>query len=236
LVIGLSCALHAAILLTLPRHGGATGWTPAAPSMIDVQVEPDPVPRPKPLTPLANRATHPTPAPPYPVPPTQGWRPHDPSLAYVMARDEAPPKADTSTALTADDPETPRFTMILSSGTFGAGGIASTAAAPAAGQADGDGSAALPEPSVDTPARLVRGTTPSYPSEARALGVEAEVMLELVVSAAGVVEDVRVARGAGHGLDDAAVRAARLFRFSPAVKEGRAVRVRMTWSVEFRLD
>jgi TonB family protein len=99
-----------------------------------------------------------------------------------------------------------------------------------------DESATLAEESVDTPARLEHGATPNYPSEARAEGVEAEVKLELVVSAAGAVENVRVVRRAGHGLDDAAVLAARQFRFSPAVKQGHAVRVRMSWSVEFRLD
>jgi TonB family protein len=66
--------------------------------------------------------------------------------------------------------------------------------------------------------------------------VEAEVKLELVVSTTGAVESVRVVRRAGHGLDDAAVVAARQFRFSPAAKQGHAVRVRMSWSVEFRLD
>jgi TonB family protein len=125
---------------------------------------------------------------------------------------------------------------VLSSGTSGAGAAASTTAASAGGSGDDDGSSTLAEKSVDTPARLQRGAAPNYPSEARAEGVEAEVKLELVVSATGVVENVRVVSRAGHGLDDAAVVAARQFRFSPAVKQGHAVRVRMSWSVEFRLD
>jgi TonB family protein len=88
---------------------------------------------------------------------------------------------------------------------------------------------------VDTPARLARGEVPSYPLQAREDGVEADVPLELVVSREGAVESAQVLRRAGHGLDDAALAAARRFRFTPATKQGHAVRVRVAWTVEFRL-
>jgi periplasmic protein TonB len=193
------------------------------------QVESEPAPLPESLTPAENRATTcPT--------PSHDSAPREPSSVHIVAREVNPPKADTSTVLAADEAATPRFTMVVSSGTSGAGGTLSASAPSAGGPWNGDGSAALPEETVDAPARLERGATPNYPSEARADGVEAEVKLELVVSATGSVENVRVVRRAGHGLDDAAVVAARQFRFSPAVKQGHAVRVRMSWSVEFRLD
>jgi TonB family protein len=235
--IGLSGAAHAAILLTPLWHRDAPGWTLTALPMAEVQVEPEPAPPPESLAPQENRATTcSTPSHPSPVLPKHDWASRDPSLVPVAARDVSVPKADTSTVLTANETATPRFTMVLSSGTSGAGAAASTTAASAGGSGDDDGSSTLAEKSVDTPARLQRGAAPNYPSEARAEGVEAEVKLELVVSATGVVENVRVVRRAGHGLDDAAVVAARQFRFSPAVKQGHAVRVRMSWSVEFRLD
>jgi TonB family protein len=228
--IGLSAAVHAAILLTPLRQRGATDSTRAALPMEEVQVESEPAPLPESLTPPENRATT------CPTPPHDSAR-RDPSPVHIVARDVNLPKADTSTVLTADETATPRFTMVVSSGNSGAGGTTSTSTTSAGGPgSSGDGSAALPEETVDTPARLERGATPNYPSEARAEGAEAEVKLELVVSATGLVENVRVVRRAGHGLDDAAVVAARQFRFSPAVKRGHAVRVRMSWSVEFRLD
>jgi len=61
------------------------------------------------------------------------------------------------------------------------------------------------------------------------------VRLELVVGTSGAVESARVVRGIGHGLDEAALRAVRRFRFAPATKAGHPVRVRMGWSVQFRL-
>jgi TonB family protein len=44
-----------------------------------------------------------------------------------------------------------------------------------------------------------------------------------------------VARRAGHGFDASALAAIRAYRFSPAEREGRRVRVRMPWTVQFRL-
>jgi protein TonB len=96
------------------------------------------------------------------------------------------------------------------------------------------GNAPLPATSVDGRARLLRGVAPAYPAKARADGVEGTVGLELVVDASGSLESARVVRGAGHGLDEAALAAAKEFRFTPATKGGRAVRVRMGWSIDFR--
>jgi len=44
-----------------------------------------------------------------------------------------------------------------------------------------------------------------------------------------------VLRPAGYGLDEEAVRAMRAYRFSPARRDGLPVRVRMPWTVQFRL-
>lgn len=67
-------------------------------------------------------------------------------------------------------------------------------------------------------------------------GVEGTVHLELVVGVSGSVESARLVRGVGYGLDEAALRAARRFRFAAATKGGRPVRVRMGWSMQFRLQ
>ena len=67
-------------------------------------------------------------------------------------------------------------------------------------------------------------------------GVEGDVHLELIVGVAGGVESAHVVRGVGRGLDEAALGAVRQFRFAPATKDGHAVRVRMGWSMQFRLQ
>lgn len=97
------------------------------------------------------------------------------------------------------------------------------------------GPALISGQTVDARARLERGAVPTYPDAARADGVEGEVRLELVVGTSGLVESARVVHGVGHGLDESALRAARDFRFAPASMGGYPVRVRMGWSIQFRL-
>jgi protein TonB len=106
--------------------------------------------------------------------------------------------------------------------------------APLAGAA-GEAASVETEASVSTPARLVRGGSPAYPPGAREQGVDADVTLEVVVAADGTVESARSVRRAGYGFDEAAVDAIRRYVFAPATRDGRAVRVRMRWTIEFRL-
>jgi TonB family protein len=61
---------------------------------------------------------------------------------------------------------------------------------------------------------------PLYSDEARSLKIQGEVLLEVVLEASGKLRIVRVVRGLGHGLDDAAVRAAEQIRFKPALRDG----------------
>jgi protein TonB len=75
-----------------------------------------------------------------------------------------------------------------------------------------------------------------YPPEARAQEIETDVRVEVVVDETGRVVAARSLSNAGYGLDDAALRAIRQYRFAPATKDGRPVRIRMRWTVQFRLD
>ena len=70
------------------------------------------------------------------------------------------------------------------------------------------------------PVEVLSKPTPAYTAEARALHLEGEVLLQVVFSAAGSVQVVRVVRGLGHGLDESAVRAAEQIRFKPATRAG----------------
>lgn len=71
-----------------------------------------------------------------------------------------------------------------------------------------------------TPAEILSKPTPIYTAEARAQKIEGEVLLEVVLEASGKIHVLRVVRGLGHGLDDAAVRAAEQIRFKPALRDG----------------
>ncbi|MBX3261550.1 MAG: energy transducer TonB [Labilithrix sp.] len=74
---------------------------------------------------------------------------------------------------------------------------------------------------------------PAYTEAARAAGVEGKVRLEITVDEAGKVVDVRALTSLGHGLDEAAIAAARLATFEPAVRCGRPSRSTFTVAVRF---
>jgi TonB family protein len=70
------------------------------------------------------------------------------------------------------------------------------------------------------PAEILSKPTPIYTAEAKAQRIEGEVLLEAIFEASGKIRVLRVVRGLGHGLDDAAVHAAEQIRFKPALKDG----------------
>jgi TonB family protein len=77
-----------------------------------------------------------------------------------------------------------------------------------------------PQPVRVVPAEILSKPVPTYTDEARAKRIEGEVLLEVVLEASGKLRVLKVVRGLGHGLDDAAVRAAEQIRFKPALKDG----------------
>jgi TonB family protein len=72
-----------------------------------------------------------------------------------------------------------------------------------------------------TPAEIISKPAPIYTAEARSRRIEGEVLLEVTFEASGKIEVLRVIRGLGYGLDDAAIRAAEQIRFKPALQDGR---------------
>ncbi len=87
---------------------------------------------------------------------------------------------------------------------------------------------ATPKQATDAPGIqpvvILQKPNPIYTDEARKTGyIEGEVLVEVIFRATGQVQTVRVVKGLGHGLDDAALRAAGQIRFKPAVQQGQAV-------------
>ena len=76
---------------------------------------------------------------------------------------------------------------------------------------------------------------PEYPDAAREANIEGRVRVELTLDATGRVTGARVLQGLGHGLDEAALDAARGARFEPATRCGRAVATTFTLGVRFTL-
>jgi TonB family protein len=95
--------------------------------------------------------------------------------------------------------------------------------------------AAPPRPEDIERPRLVRDAQPRYPAAAWDAQVEADVVLLLTVDAEGQVTAVSVDTPAGHGFDEAAVRAARDLRFTPARVAGQPVPIQIRYTFRFRI-
>ena len=95
---------------------------------------------------------------------------------------------------------------------------------------------ATPPPErIDVPVEITFKPAPVYTAEARALKLEGDVVLDVEFAATGVVSVLHVVRGLGHGLDEAATRAAAQIRFKPAQSGGRPISFRTTVHIVFRL-
>jgi TonB family protein len=94
-------------------------------------------------------------------------------------------------------------------------------------QAVGPPEAQRPKPAVSAspviPVEIVSKPRPDYTDEARQKRLEGEVVLEVLFTAGGRSQVVRVVQGLGSGLDEAAVAAAEKIVFKPARRDGEAI-------------
>jgi TonB family protein len=88
---------------------------------------------------------------------------------------------------------------------------------------------------ADTAPDILDKPRPEYTAEGRSLRVEGDVRLDVIFLANGSMQVNRVVTGLGHGLDDAAVRAAQQIKFKPAKKDGQPVDFPAVVRIEFRL-
>jgi TonB family protein len=85
------------------------------------------------------------------------------------------------------------------------------------------------------PVEITSKPDPVYSDEARRLHIQGEVILRVDFTASGQVQILGVERRLGHGLDDAAARAAQEIQFKPARRNGRPVDTDATLHILFRL-
>jgi TonB family protein len=76
---------------------------------------------------------------------------------------------------------------------------------------------------------------PEYTAEGRNLKLEGDVVLDVVFLANGSVQVSRLVSGLGHGLDEAAARAAERIKFKPAMRDGQPTDFPARVRIEFRL-
>jgi TonB family protein len=75
----------------------------------------------------------------------------------------------------------------------------------------------------DERVRLLEKPEPSYTEEARANKTTGTVILKVVFTSRGTVENIRVVRELPNGLTERAIEAAKKIKFKPAVKDGHPV-------------
>lgn len=259
--LAMSLVVHvAAAAVVVSGHGLARAAQSPAEDSTTLDVEAPPLPAETPVeVPRAEEPEHVSSAPAsppthhhdYPVAPDHDARPHDPSQVHVPLPSQASPSPSpapspepaAAPAVAEAPSDAPvRFTLAKGSAATTLGATSTGASATAAGGAGasttGDPNGAGPilaEAAVSVPARLLASVPATYPPAARQAEIEADVPVEIVLDERGAVVSARPVATSGFGLDDAATRTVRAYRFSPAVKDGHPVRVRMRWTVQFRL-
>jgi TonB family protein len=81
--------------------------------------------------------------------------------------------------------------------------------------------------------KVVYRVDPKFSKEARKNKREGTVRLRVIVGVDGRTRDIRVVQSLGMGLDENAIKAASLWRFEPATKNGEPVPVEVTMEVNF---
>jgi protein TonB len=70
---------------------------------------------------------------------------------------------------------------------------------------------------------------------ARKFEIQGSTAIVLIVDEKGEAQDLSIAKPLGAGLDEAAVKAVRQWRFEPARKDGRPVKVRILVQTDYHL-
>ena len=85
------------------------------------------------------------------------------------------------------------------------------------------------------PPKLLVKRESAYTPEARALKVAGTVLLQVTIDVDGSARDIKLQKGLGYGLDEAAAAALSKWRFEPGTRGGVPVEVMVTIEVNFRL-
>ena len=93
----------------------------------------------------------------------------------------------------------------------------------------------LPKIVMGHPVEIISKPDPIYTKEAIQLGLEGEVILEVIFMASGKIKILKVLKGLGYGLDESARSAAEKIKFKPGQRQGKPVNVQGRLRVIFQL-
>jgi protein TonB len=237
-MVGLSLVLHIGLLRAIAR-------TEKAPRRIETiemtvsRTEP-PLPAARPETPPPAKSTVPTARPVRKLAmraPEPATRPAAASAAPAAPAPAAAPRALRIGISLDSTATTGGFAVGVGESLQGKPSPVAPPPAPAeAAPATPSGPRFVPATRLATEPRLLERPSVSYPPEARKAGLEGDVVLQLHIDERGQVVAVKVLSGPGMGLEEAAKRAARAFRFSPATADGEPVRTEIRFTYTFLLE
>jgi TonB family protein len=152
------------------------------------------------------------------------------SSDLTVPRAAPPSRASAVISTSFDAGAAGRPTRSGPAGSVKQGGFGSEEAAPAKPR-----QRKRPTEELDSPVAIVAKPKPIYTDEARRLRIQGEVVLEVSFPTSGNPRVLRVLGSLGHGLDEAAIKAAEKIEFEPARRDGRPVAHTATLRVVFRL-
>jgi TonB family protein len=205
--LALSFLVHAAALIAVVHHDA--GWEGGRGSRGEQPIEVVFPPAATPQTAAGDAADRPAPATP----------------AQRQAERERQAMLDRLVQPSAVPDTLPGVPAAMATGT------ASGGPPPAAGGAAGGEGGSVTRPEVIESSR----TLPDYPEAAQRAGLEGVVVLKATIDAQGRLQDLRVLRGVDPLLDEAALAAVRQWRFRPATRDGKPVRVEYMLTLDFHL-
>ena len=90
---------------------------------------------------------------------------------------------------------------------------------------------------VDGKPKSIKSARPKYPEYAKKMRIEGSVRLSFILDEKGIVQDVKIIKATPENtFENAALTAVKNWRFTPATKDGKAVKVKMVITLNFRLD
>jgi TonB family protein len=90
-------------------------------------------------------------------------------------------------------------------------------------------------PPCATPPRPIYSPPPEYSAQARKAGYQGVCTLGVIVEANGRTSHITVLRSLGMGLDEKAIEAVKVWKYAPALRDGKPVPVQIAVEIAFHL-
>ena len=168
--------------------------------------------------------------------------PATPEVEPPKPREEKPPEAERADDPLPPDPAAPKLAepdppeSILEQAPASPARENTSDEVAQAPSTGGSAAQAPKQAKIDAPPKPYKTIKPDYPKGARQRGEQGEVLLEIRVDAAGIVASVNIISSCGFSeLDEAAVRAVRTARFTPAKSGGSPVASTARLKLDFKL-